>query len=122
MRRFSFNLQLSIVLAATVVGAVIYLYFALYESKCITVKLSGDAYEFAGFINFLNDKGEIESIKLENELPQEHRIKTKKLYCKIELINGEYIMVEYMTKGELIREDTVYPGLYRRNIDVGGKD
>ncbi len=119
MRALRLKLQLPIILATAAVGAVIYLYFALYESKYITVKLSGDAYEFEGFINYLNDKGEIEGLTLESELPQEHRIKTKKLFCKIELTGGEYIYVQFLTKGELIREDTVFPGLYRRNIDAG---
>jgi hypothetical protein len=118
LTRLSLKYHLPIIIAVAVCGLVISLYLSMYESKYITVKLSGDADEFAGFINILNDKGEIEGITLENELPQENKLKTQKLYCRIELISGEYIIVEYWTKGQLIREDTVNHGVYKRNISV----
>ena len=118
MNIFKSKLQLPVIILIAVSGLVIYLYNSLYESKYITVKLSGDADEFSGSVNFLNDKGNIEGITLENELPQEHRLKTNRLYCRIEIISGEYIIVEYRSKGELIEKDTVTSGIYKKNITV----
>jgi hypothetical protein len=114
--RLKFLLPAIILMA--VVGAVVLLINELYESKYITVELSGDAEEFNGFINFLNDKNEVAGLTLTDDLPQEHKLKTHRLYVHLELISGEEIFVEYYTKGELIRKDTVYSGLYKRNISV----
>jgi hypothetical protein len=116
MNIFKSKLQLPVLILIAVSGLVIYLYFNLYESKYITVKLSGDAEKFSGY--FLNDKGNVEGITLDNELPQEHRLKTNRLYCRIELISGENIFVEYRSKGELIEKDTVTSGIYKKNISI----
>lgn len=116
------KLFISVVVLTAAVGLAVFLINELYESKYITVKLSGDAEEFEGYINFLNDKNEVEGVTLTNGLPQEHRLKTHKLFVHLELISGENIFVEYRTKGELIDKDTVYSGLYKRKIDVEDED
>ena len=118
MKKIKLKLLVPIVIFTAVIGLVIVFYNELYESKYITVKLSGDAEKFRGFINFLNDKGNVEGITLDNELPQEHRLKTNRLYCRIEIISGDIIFVEYRSKGELIEKDTVTSGIYKKNISV----
>jgi hypothetical protein len=120
------EIKIKLLIPILAVSALVSLFFLIfnetYESNYLTVKLTGDADEFNGFINFLNDKGEVEGVTLENELPQEHRMKTHKLYVHLELVEGEHIFVEYFTKGDLIRKDTVYSGLYKRNINVEDED
>jgi hypothetical protein len=108
----------AIIAVTALTGLIIFVFNETYESKYITVELSGDAEEFNGYINFLNDKNGVEGITLTDDLPQEHKLKTHRLYVHLELISGEEIFVEYYTKGELIRKDTVYSGLYKRNISV----
>ena len=112
----------AITAVSVLVGVIFFVFNETYESKYITVKLSGDAEKFEGFINFLNDKNGVEGVTLENDLPQEHRLKTNKLYVHLKLISGDYIIVEYRTKGELIDKDTVYSGLYKRRVEVKKKD
>ena len=112
----------AITAVSVLIGVIFFVFNETYESKYITVKLSGDADEFSGSINFLNDKGNVEGTTLENKLPQEHRLKTNKLYVHLELVSGDYIIVEYRTKGELIDKDTVYSGLYKRRVEVEKED
>jgi hypothetical protein len=101
-----------------VVSLTIVLYNEFYSAKYIIVKISGDASRFNGFINSVNDRGEIESITLENTLPQEHKLKTEKLYCQIKLIRGKNIFVEYWSKGELLEKDTVNSNIYKKNFST----
>jgi len=117
------NVRLKILIPAiaavtALIGLFIFVFNETYESKYIIVEFSGDAEEFKGFINFLNDKNEVAGVTLTGDLPQQHKLKTHRLYVHLELISGEEIFVEYYTKGELIRKDTVYSGLYKRNIAV----
>lgn len=112
------KLLIPAVVLAAVVGLAVLLISEVYESKYITVEISGEAEEFDGFINFLNDKNEVEGVTLTDDLPQEHKLKTHRLYVHLELISGEEIFVEYWTKGGLIEKDTVFSGSYKKNISV----
>jgi hypothetical protein len=107
-----------VITLAIIVNTVIIYYIDKYNAGYIIVKISGDAELFNGIINSINDKGEIKSIKLNNELPQEHKIKTQKVYCQIKLIKGKNLFVEYWLKGKLSEKDTVNSDLYKKIFSI----
>jgi hypothetical protein len=114
MKSLRLKIIISAIILAITVNVIIIYYTKEYDADYIIVKISGDASMFNGYINSINDKGEIEGITLENELPQEHKIKAQKLYCQIKLIRGENIFIEYWSMGELLEKDTVYSDLYKK--------
>jgi len=118
LKRFDLRIIFAVITLAVIVNTVIIYYIDKYNADYIIVKISGDAGLFNGIINSINDKGEIKSIKLTNELPQEHKLKTQKVYCQIKLIKGKNLFVEYWSKGELSEKDTVYSDLYKKLFSI----